>query len=57
MKGTPANGRKGVPDFYLVLGAQFTILHFKYATILSKELKTMAMARCWMGSYLEVKKR
>lgn len=52
LKKSPKNGGKGVPDFHLFLGAQYTALHLKYATSTSKEEKTAAMARFWMGSYL-----
>ncbi|KAI7813124.1 reverse transcriptase [Triplophysa rosa] len=52
MKRAPEHGGKGVPDPHLVLGAQYTALHIKYATAPFREHKTVAMARFWMGSYL-----
>lgn len=52
MKRAPEHGGKGVPDPHLVLGAQYTALHIRYAIAPSKEHKTSAMARFWMGSYL-----
>lgn len=52
MKKAPKNGGKGVPDFHLFLGARYTALHIKYAMTQSKEDKTAAVARFWMGSYL-----
>ncbi len=52
MKKAPKNGGKGRPRFPPVLGARYTALHIKYAMTPSKEDKTAAMARFWMGSYL-----
>ncbi|XP_059397196.1 uncharacterized protein LOC132129581 [Carassius carassius] len=52
MKKAPQNGGKGVPDPYLFLGAFYTALHIKHARTPSKQDKTAAMTRFWMGSYL-----
>lgn len=46
------SGGKGVPDPYLFLGAKYTALHIKYALTPSRQDKTAAMTRFWMGSFL-----
>lgn len=56
MKKAPQNGGKGVPDLYLFLGAFYTAQHMKYALTPSKQEKTAAMARFWMGSFLRTHK-
>ncbi len=56
VKKRPENGGKGLPDPHLFLGSRFTALHINYATTPSKENKTAAMARFWMGSYLRTLK-
>ncbi|XP_073789114.1 uncharacterized protein [Danio rerio] len=56
VKKRPENGGKGLPDPHLFLASRFTALHFKYATTPSRENKTAAMARFWMGSYLRTLK-
>ncbi|XP_052397178.1 uncharacterized protein LOC128011137 isoform X1 [Carassius gibelio] len=56
IKKRPENGGKGLPDPHLFLGSRFTALHISYATTPSKENKTAAMARFWMGSYLRTLK-
>ena len=52
MKKQKEKGGKGVPDLRLTLGAIYTTLHLKAATAPSRNPKTAAMARFWMGSYL-----
>lgn len=52
MKRPKEKGGKGVPDLYLFLGSRYTALHIKHATEPSGNLKTTAMIRFWMGSYL-----
>ena len=52
MKKTKEKGGKGVPDLHLFLGSRYTAIHIKHATAPSRENKTAAMARFWMGSYL-----
>ena len=37
---------------HLFLGSKFTALHMQYATTSSRDNKTAAMAKFWMGSYL-----
>lgn len=52
MKKSPRNGGRGIPNFYLFLGAYYTALHMKYALDTKTDNKTAAMSRFWMGSYL-----
>ncbi len=52
VKKRTENGGKGLPDPHLFLGSRFTALHIKYAMTPSKDNKTAAMTRFWMGSYL-----
>lgn len=52
MKRPKEKGGKGVPDLYLFLGSTFTALHLRAATAPSRNPKTTAMTRFWMGSYL-----
>ena len=52
VKKRPENGGKGLPDPHLFLGSKFTALHVQYATTPSRDNKTAAMAKFWMGSYL-----
>lgn len=52
MKKTKEKGGKGVPDLHLFLGSRYTAIHIKHASAPSRENKTTAMARFWMGSYL-----
>ncbi|KAF4079370.1 hypothetical protein AMELA_G00177250, partial [Ameiurus melas] len=52
VKRRPENGGKGLPDPHLFLGSRFTALHIRYAVTSSRESKTAAMTRFWMGSYL-----
>jgi exonuclease III len=56
VKKRPEDGGKGLPDPHLFLGSRFTALHISYATTPSKENKTAAMTRFWMGSYLRTLK-
>lgn len=56
MKKTKEKGGKGVPDLHLFLGSRYTTLHIKYATAPSRDHKTTAMTRFWMGSYLRTLK-
>ena len=56
MKKPKEKGGKGVPDLHLFLGSRYTALHTAYATAPSREGKTSAMARFWMGSYLHTLK-
>ncbi|XP_051568443.1 uncharacterized protein LOC127449203 isoform X2 [Myxocyprinus asiaticus] len=56
VKKRPENGGKGLPDPHLFLASRFTALHIGYAVTPSRENKTAAMARFWMGSYLRVLK-
>ncbi|KAL6481328.1 hypothetical protein MHYP_G00094080 [Metynnis hypsauchen] len=53
VKKRPENGGKGLPDPHLFLGSKFTALHMQYATASSRDNKTAAMAKFWMGSYLQ----
>ena len=53
MTKTKEKGGKGVPDLHLFLGSRYTALHIKLAMGPSRENKTTAMARFWMGSYLK----
>nr|XP_055049577.1 LINE-1 retrotransposable element ORF2 protein [Misgurnus anguillicaudatus] len=55
-KKRPENGGKGLPDPHLFLGSRFTALHIGYALTPSRENKTAAMTRFWMGSYLRALK-
>lgn len=41
-----------MPDLYLFLGSRYTALHITTATAPSRNPKTAAMTRFWMGSYL-----
>ena len=52
VKKRPENGGKGLPDPHLFLGSKYTALHIRYAMAPSRENKTSALARFWMGSYL-----
>ncbi|XP_028428340.1 uncharacterized protein LOC114551501 [Perca flavescens] len=52
MKKPKEKGGKGVPDLLLFLGSRFTAIHITAATAPSRNPKTTAMARFWMGSYL-----
>nr|BAD04856.1 reverse transcriptase [Takifugu rubripes] len=52
MKKTKEKGGKDVPDLHLFLGARFTAIHVGIVTAPSKNPKTAAMARFWMGTYL-----
>jgi len=52
VKKRKENGGKGLPDPHLFLGSRFAALHIQYALTPSRENKTAAMARFWMGSYL-----
>ncbi|XP_070771031.1 LOW QUALITY PROTEIN: uncharacterized protein [Enoplosus armatus] len=52
MKKPKEKGGKGVPDLYLFLGSRYTALHITTATAPSRNPKTTAMTRFWMGSYL-----
>ncbi|KAM7388943.1 hypothetical protein PAMP_022963 [Pampus punctatissimus] len=52
MKKPKEKGGKGVPDLYLFLGSRYTTLHITHATDPSRNPKTAAMSRFWMGSYL-----
>lgn len=52
MKKPKEKGGKGVPDLLLFLGSRFTAIHITAATAPSRNAKTAAMARFWMGSYL-----
>nr|BAC82621.1 pol-like protein [Danio rerio] len=56
LKKKPEHGGKGLPDPHLFLGSRFTALHFSYALTPSRENKTAAMTRFWMGSYLRTLK-
>lgn len=56
MKRPKEKGGKGVPDLYLFLGSLYTTLHFKAATAPSRNPKTAAMTRFWMGTYLRKRK-
>ncbi|XP_036451879.1 uncharacterized protein LOC118825399 [Colossoma macropomum] len=53
VKKRPENGGKGLPDPHLFLGSKFIALHVQYAMTPSRDNKTAAMARFWMGSYLQ----
>ena len=52
VKKAPVNGGKGLPDLQLFLGSRYATLHTAYALAPSRDQKTTAMARFWMGSYL-----
>ncbi|KAG1928987.1 hypothetical protein F2P79_023209 [Pimephales promelas] len=52
VKKKKENGGKGLPDPHLFLGSRFAALHIQYALTPSREHKTAAMTRFWMGSYL-----
>ncbi len=52
MKKPKEKGGKGVPDLHTFIGSRYTTLHLTYATAPSRDHKTTAMARFWMGSYL-----
>ncbi|XP_054482791.1 LOW QUALITY PROTEIN: uncharacterized protein LOC129115036, partial [Anoplopoma fimbria] len=52
MKKTKEKGGKGVPDLHLFLGSKYIAQHLKAATAPSRNPKTVAMTRFWMGSYL-----
>lgn len=52
MKRPKEKGGKGVPDLYLFLGSTFSSLHLKIVTTPSRNPRTVAMTRFWMGSYL-----
>lgn len=45
MKKAPRNGGKGVPNFFLFIGAYYTALNIKYATNTNTTSKTVAMSR------------
>ncbi|KAL7852910.1 hypothetical protein SRHO_G00186950 [Serrasalmus rhombeus] len=53
VKKRPENGGKGLPDPHLFLGSKFTALHVQSATTPSRDNKTAAMAKFWLGSYLQ----
>lgn len=52
MKKPKEKGGKGVPDLHLIIGSTYTVAHMKIATTPSKNPKTAALTRFWMGSYL-----
>lgn len=52
MKRPKEKGGKGVPDLHLFLGSAYTALHLKIVTAPSRNPRTVAMTRFWMGSYL-----
>ena len=52
MKKPKEKGGKGVPDLHLFLGSRYTALHITAATAPSRNFKTTAMTRFWMGTYL-----
>lgn len=52
IKKKPENGGKGLPDPHLFLGSKFVALHMNYAKDPSRDSKTSAMVKFWMGSYL-----
>lgn len=52
MKKQKEKGGKGVPDLRLFLGSRYTSLHIANATDPSRNLKTAAMTKFWMGTYL-----
>lgn len=52
MKKPKEKGGKGVPDLHLFLGSRYTSLHIYASTAPSKNPKTAAMTRFWMGSFL-----
>ncbi|XP_077060974.1 uncharacterized protein LOC143713527 [Siphateles boraxobius] len=56
VKKKKENGGKGLPDPHLFLGSRFAALHIQYALTPSREHKTAAMTRFWMGSYLRTLK-
>uniref|UniRef100_A0AAV2KHX4 Reverse transcriptase zinc-binding domain-containing protein n=1 Tax=Knipowitschia caucasica TaxID=637954 RepID=A0AAV2KHX4_KNICA len=56
LKKPKEKGGKGVPDLPLFLGARFTALHLALATSPSRNPKTTAFTRFWMGSFLRRKK-
>ncbi len=56
MKKRKENGGKGLPDLQLFLGSRFTTQHIKYATSPSRDNRTVAMTRFWMGFYLRTLK-
>jgi exonuclease III len=56
VKKRKENGGKGLPDPHLFLGSRFAALHIQYALTPSREHKTAAMTRFWMGSYLRTLK-
>uniref|UniRef100_A0AAV2JLY8 Reverse transcriptase domain-containing protein n=1 Tax=Knipowitschia caucasica TaxID=637954 RepID=A0AAV2JLY8_KNICA len=56
LKKPKEKGGKGVPDLPLFLGARFIALHLALATSPSRNPKTMAFTRFWMGSFLRRKK-
>lgn len=56
MRKPKSKGGKGVPDLLLFLGSRYATLHLTYATAPSRDNKTAAMARFWMGSYLRTLK-
>ena len=52
MKKSKQKGGKGVPDLHLFLGSRYAALHIYAATAPSKNPKTAAMTRFWMGTFL-----
>lgn len=52
MKKPKDKGGKGVPDLNLFLGSKYTAQHVTAATAPSRNPKTAAMTRFWMGSLL-----
>lgn len=52
MKKSREKGGKGVPDLHLFLGSRHAALHVTAATAPSRNPKTTAMTRFWMGTYL-----
>ncbi|XP_044074896.1 uncharacterized protein LOC122886585 [Siniperca chuatsi] len=56
MKKPKEKGGKRVPDLYLFLGSRYTALHITTTTAPSRNPKTTAMTRFWMGSYLRTLK-
>ena len=52
MKRPKEKGGKEVPDLHLFLGSTYTTVHMKIAMTPSRNPKTTAMTRFWMGSYL-----
>lgn len=52
MKRPKEKGGKEVPDLYLFLGSTYTALHIQIATTPTRNPRTAAMTRFWMGSYL-----